>query len=610
VDKLMSFLPEVRLDDNFGPFPAFRANLGFVPNLFRAQSLLPRLIEAEAMLESAILVKEAALSRIQKEQIVLTIAAAQRNTYCVAAHWIILRSLEVPESRLTGLLSDYRRAGLPAADLALLDFALKLTYCAHLVHSEDIEALRHHGFDDESILEAVLVTALTSYLSTLSTGLGPELDFELSKLAGPPVTASRRPDFQNSVPHVSGKKGPYLRAVYQSAKTFAPFARVQESHGFIPNFFRAQTLRPDVIEAEADAVARILMPQDVLTRVQKECILLAVSAVNLNSYCVAVHCNMLRGLGMPAEEGDQIALDHHESRLSETDKALLDFALKLGTSPSGFCGEDVDQIQSLGFNEKQILECVVVTALNNFSNTLQMGLGVEPDFEPHLILKASGVHPFAPAARPMSDASPRTRPVAGGEDPDAGLVAAVQDGSLAAFEELVRRHNRLVYRTLVGILGNVEEAQDATQDAFLKAFEHISEFQGRSRFSTWLLSIARNTAFQCLRERKNVRSLDEGDRPGEDEFRPLQVRAWEDDPERLYSQTEIKALVEKGVMSLPAKYRVVVMLRDIEQLSTDEAAASLGLSIPALKARLLRGRLMLREWLSPYFSERAIETNR
>jgi RNA polymerase sigma-70 factor, ECF subfamily len=610
VDKLMSFLAEVQLDDSFGPCSACHANLGFIPNLFRAQSLLPRVIEAEAMLESAILVKEAVLSRIRKEEILLTIAGAQRNTYCAAAHWMILRSLEVPESRLTGLLSDYRRAGLPAADLALLDFALKLTYCPLSVNSRDIEAVRQYGFNDESILETVLVTALTSYLSTLCTGLGPEPDFEPPKLAGPPLTALLRTDFQNSVPHVSGKKGPYLRAVYQNPKTFLPFLRVQESHGFIPNFFRAQTLRPDVIEAETDAVARILMPQDVLTRVQKECILLAVSAVNLNSYCVAVHCNMLRGLGMPAEEGDQIALDHHESCLSETDKALLDFALKLATSPSGFCGEDVDQLQSLGFNEKQILECVGVTALNNFSNTLQMGLGVEPDFEPHLVFKPNGTHPFAPAARPMSDASLRSRPVAGGEDPDAGLVAAVQDGSLAPFEELVRHHSRLVYRTLLGILGDADDAQDAMQEAFLNAFEHISEFQRRSKFSTWLLTIARNAAFQRLRDRKYVRSLDEGDRLGEDEFRPMQVCAWQDDPERLYSQREIRELVEKGVMSLPAKYRVVVVLRDIEQLSSDEAAASLGLSIPALKARLLRGRLMLREWLSPYFSERAIEINR
>ena len=171
-----------------------------------------------------------------------------------------------------------------------------------------------------------------------------------------------------------------MPAPYLSPKTFAPFAIVQKSHGFIPNFFRAQTLRPDLLEAELEAVGRILLPEDALTRVQKECILLAVSAANLNSYCVAMHCNLLRGLGMPSEEGDQIAVDHHESNLSEADKALLDFAVKLGTRGPEFSREDVVKLRAVGFTEEQILECVVVTALNNFANTLQMGLGIEPDF--------------------------------------------------------------------------------------------------------------------------------------------------------------------------------------------------------------------------------------
>ena len=124
-------------------------------------------------------------------------------------------------------------------------------------------------------------------------------------------------------------------APYLSPKTFAPFAIVQKSHGFIPNFFRAQTLRPDLLEAELEAVDRILLPEDVLTRVQKECILLAVSAANLNSYCVAMHCNLLRGLGMPSEEGDQIAVDHHESNLSEPDRALTGLRCQIGNTCFG-----------------------------------------------------------------------------------------------------------------------------------------------------------------------------------------------------------------------------------------------------------------------------------
>jgi RNA polymerase sigma-70 factor (ECF subfamily) len=87
----------------------------------------------------------------------------------------------------------------------------------------------------------------------------------------------------------------------------------------------------------------------------------------------------------------------------------------------------------------------------------------------------------------------------------------------------------------------------------------------------------------------------------EDGFRPRQVQAWTDDPEQLYSEAEMRSLIESGLMKLPAKYRVVVMLRDIEQLSAEDAAVVLGLGIPALKARLLRGRLMLREALAPRF---------
>jgi RNA polymerase sigma-70 factor (ECF subfamily) len=107
-----------------------------------------------------------------------------------------------------------------------------------------------------------------------------------------------------------------------------------------------------------------------------------------------------------------------------------------------------------------------------------------------------------------------------------------------------------------------------------------------------------------LRERRNLKSLDEAYEG--DDFRPRQIRAWTDDPEQMYARAELRALVENSVKRLPAKYRVVVVLRDMEHLSTEEAAAALGLGIPALKARLLRGRLMLREALSQHFTAGAV----
>src|SRR6266566_73388 len=94
----------------------------------------------------------------------------------------------------------------------------------------------------------------------------------------------------------------------------------------------------------------------------------------------------------------------------------------------------------------------------------------------------------------------------------------------------MNRHSRRIYRTLVGILGNPEEARDAMQDTFLRAFQHLGNFQGRSKFSTWLVSIASNTGLQLLRDRKRVQSLDDDVVETDEGFRPQQIRAWSDNP--------------------------------------------------------------------------------
>ncbi|HEY1469137.1 MAG TPA: peroxidase-related enzyme [Candidatus Acidoferrum sp.] len=517
----------------------------------------------------------------------------------------MLASLGVSKSQVADLLSNHASAELSTVDNCLLEFCRKLSSDALAVNSEDIEVLRDCGFGDESIIEAVVATALAVYRCTLSVGLAPEPDFVPREPAFK-VIADRgalepRRSLRGTHQALQTKR-PYVRAPYMNPKTFEPFAILHKTHGFIPNFFRSQTLREDLLGAEAEAASKILLPEDVLTRLQKECILLAVSAANLNSYCVAVHCNMLRGLGLPSEEGDQIAVDHHESGLSESDKALLDFAVKLGARSSEFSGEDIASLRNVGFSEEQILECVVVTALNNFANVLQLGLGIEPDFEPPVAFQKNKVNLFeGVSTRMVGDSVARTS-TAAMEDPDADMVAKAQSGDLDAFEALVRRHTQMIFRTLVGILGNREEAQDALQDALFSAFKYIAGFQGRSKFSTWLVSIARNAALQRLRGRRNEESLDDAAYDDNQEFRPRQVRAWQDNPEELHSHSENRQLVEKAITELPEKYRVVVILRDVEHLSTDEVARQLALSVPAVKTRLLRGRLMLRESLSPYFA--------
>ena len=181
----------------------------------------------------------------------------------------ILSSIGASDRQIDNLVTDYRIADLSAADLASLRFCLKLTRHAPSVSSRNIEALRACGFEDATILEAVVVTALALYRCTLSFGLGPEPDFGARKPAltrnDPAVGVA--PQRLSLDPHEAAqRKGPYVPAPYMSSKAFAPFAVVQTSHGFIPNFFRAQTLRLDLLEAELEAVGRILLAEDVLTR--------------------------------------------------------------------------------------------------------------------------------------------------------------------------------------------------------------------------------------------------------------------------------------------------------------------------------------------------------
>lgn len=597
-------LREANLVQESDPFAVFREALGFIPNLVQAQNALPRAATAHAKLEEAVAFRDGAISRIHKERILLSISADRRDTYWLALDAELLTSLGVPERHINNLLNDCEHAGLLAPELALLEFCLKLSRDSFSVGLEDVQALRSEGLRDGAIVEAVVVTALAVYRGTLSVALRPEPDFKLRNLypkairgaleAAPPTEA-------RGTRRAAGRRGPYVPAPYLSPNTFEHFAVVQKSHGFIPNFFRAQTLRPDLLQAELEAVGLILLPEDVLTRVQKESILLAVSAANLNSYCVAVHCNMLRGLGLSAEEADQIAVDYRLSNLSKADVALLDFAFKLGTRFSEFSPEDTAMLASFGFTREQILEAAVVTALNNFANTLQMGLGIEPDFEPPPIFEKNKVN-LSGAATTLMPPEDGVHLVETPRDADAELVADAQGGKLEAFEELVRRNSQMIYRALIAILGDASDAQDAMQDTLLSAFKHIGGFQGRSKFSTWLVTIARNAALQRLRSRRNIESLDQSDTAEDRDFRPRQVAAWQENPEQSHSKTEMRELVEKGLLQLPPKYRVIVMLRDIEQLSTDEVARQLGLSVPAVKTRLLRARLMLREWLSPHFA--------
>jgi RNA polymerase sigma-70 factor (ECF subfamily) len=185
------------------------------------------------------------------------------------------------------------------------------------------------------------------------------------------------------------------------------------------------------------------------------------------------------------------------------------------------------------------------------------------------------------------------------------LVEAAKAGDVGAFEELVRRYDRNVFRIAQHITQNREDAEDVVQDAFFKAYSNLNQFQGQSKFYTWLVRIAVNEALMRLRRRRPERtvSLDE-DVKTEDDTVPREVADWSPNPEQQYTQAELREILDRTIHGLPATFRTVFVLRDVEGLSTEETAEALDLSIPAVKSRLLRARLQLRSRLSKYFQRR------
>src|SRR5689334_9272057 len=185
------------------------------------------------------------------------------------------------------------------------------------------------------------------------------------------------------------------------------------------------------------------------------------------------------------------------------------------------------------------------------------------------------------------------------------LVDAARKGDIGAFESLVKRYDRNVFRIAQHITQNREDAEDVVQDAFLKAYQNLGQFQGQSKFYTWLVRIAVNEALMRLRRRRPERmvSLDEDVKTEEDSM-PREVADWSPNPEQQYNQEELRDILQRTIQGLPSSFRTVFVLRDVEGLSTEETAEALGLSIPAVKSRLLRARLQLRERLNKYFKKR------
>lgn len=188
---------------------------------------------------------------------------------------------------------------------------------------------------------------------------------------------------------------------------------------------------------------------------------------------------------------------------------------------------------------------------------------------------------------------------------EAGLVAKAKAGDNSAFSALVEHYERRVFRMAKQITQNEEDAEDVLQETFLKAYSHLEDFQGNSKFYTWLVRIAVNEALMKLRKRRSDKTvpLDDPIDTGEDVV-VREIAVWEDDPEQRYSRDELGRILDEAIQSLKPAYRTVFVLRDIEELSIEEAAEALGLSISAVKSRLLRARLQLREKLTRLFKRK------
>ncbi len=192
------------------------------------------------------------------------------------------------------------------------------------------------------------------------------------------------------------------------------------------------------------------------------------------------------------------------------------------------------------------------------------------------------------------------------DDSEPSLIRRICNGESSLFAELVKPYERRVYVTALALLRNEADAQDVAQEAILKAFANLRQFRGESRFSTWLIQITVNEA--RMRQRKQHANLFEPIAESEDQneegaYTPRDFADWREIPSEALERSEVRTLLAKALASLSQKYREVFLLRDVEQMSIEEAAEALNISIASVKTRLLRARLMLRDLLAPALAD-------
>jgi len=196
-------------------------------------------------------------------------------------------------------------------------------------------------------------------------------------------------------------------------------------------------------------------------------------------------------------------------------------------------------------------------------------------------------------------------------DADLSLVNASRNGDVSAFEELVRRYDRKLYRVAQGMIHNHEDAEEVVQTAFLKAYLNLHPFQGNAKFSTWLIRIAMNESFMKLRKQRSNKEQSLHAQVGfgaeESNHDQFDLTDWSGNPEALYGVTELRQILESCLQKLQPGLRMVFFLRDIEGHSITETSGILNLTATAVKTRLSRARLLLREELTRYFKKATLK---
>ena len=181
------------------------------------------------------------------------------------------------------------------------------------------------------------------------------------------------------------------------------------------------------------------------------------------------------------------------------------------------------------------------------------------------------------------------------------LIRRILSGDQQAFYDLVKPYERMIYASAVSMLGNEADAEEVAQEALLKAFRNLARFRGDCKFSTWLTQITLNEGRMRLRKYRpdSHFSIDEPIDGKDGDYIPRDFADWREIPSEALERKQLRQALQRALASLPDKYREIVILRDVQNLSTREAARALGIGEANVKTRLLRGRLMLREALAP-----------